>query len=217
VGKKDKKEDMSVGAQIKVMMGGLYSDYNKENYRVSKDLSDDFIESVIRAHEGDSIPGFPSIDAFLALIQPKMNKLKDPAYELVNDVYMYLEGIAVQLMGKNFQRFPTILDEITEIVCRVLANERDKSRKVVGDLVEAEIGYLFTNDNDYLTNRTNFLPKQEAAEPGKPAPKPMDPQKIFLLEMRNRIDQYFNIVVRNLRDATPKAIGHFLVKNSQDN
>jgi len=31
-------------------------------------------------------------------------------------------------------------------------------------------------------------------------------------EMRKRIDAYYNIVLRNVRDFIPKAIGYFLVK-----
>jgi hypothetical protein len=34
--------------------------------------------------------------------------------------------------------------------------------------------------------------------------------------MRNRIDDYFRLVVRNLRDSIPKSIGHFLVRSIQD-
>ena len=36
------------------------------------------------------------------------------------------------------------------------------------------------------------------------------------MEMRKRIDQYFDIVLRNIRDSVPKAIGCFMVKKSQD-
>ena len=38
----------------------------------------------------------------------------------------------------------------------------------------------------------------------------------FVVEMRKRIDQYFDIVVRNVKDSIPKAIGCFLVRKSQD-
>jgi len=31
------------------------------------------------------------------------------------------------------------------------------------------------------------------------------------------VDSYFNLVVRNIRDTIPKMIGHFLVRNSQEN
>ena len=45
----------------------------------------------------------------------------------------------------------------------------------------------------------------------------MDPNKILIEELRARIDSYFNIIVRNIRDSVPKAIGFFLVKSSQVN
>ena len=36
----------------------------------------------------------------------------------------------------------------------------------------------------------------------------------FVSEMRKRIDAYFEIVLRNVKDSVPKAIGYFLVKKS---
>lgn len=35
-------------------------------------------------------------------------------------------------------------------------------------------------------------------------------------ELRTRIDSYFSIVVRSVRDSIPKAIGFFLVRKSQE-
>ena len=43
----------------------------------------------------------------------------------------------------------------------------------------------------------------------------MDPTKILIAELRNRIDAYFAIVLRNVRDSVPKAVGHFLVRATQ--
>jgi len=37
---------------------------------------------------------------------------------------------------------------------------------------------------------------------------------MFILELRSRIDAYFNLVVRGVRDSVPKAIGWFLVRQS---
>ena len=39
---------------------------------------------------------------------------------------------------------------------------------------------------------------------------------VFVSEMRKRIDAYFEIVLRNVKDSIPKAIGYFLVKKSQE-
>jgi len=37
---------------------------------------------------------------------------------------------------------------------------------------------------------------------------------VFVKEIRARIDAYFKISVRNVRDTIPKTIGYFLVKAS---
>jgi len=39
---------------------------------------------------------------------------------------------------------------------------------------------------------------------------------VFVKEIRARIDTYFRIVLRNVRDTIPKQIGYFLVKMSQE-
>ena len=39
---------------------------------------------------------------------------------------------------------------------------------------------------------------------------------IFVNELRARLDTYFRIVVRNMRDSIPKIIGHFLVHAVQN-
>jgi hypothetical protein len=81
---------------------------------------------------------------------------------------------------------------------------------VVENIVDCEEGYLFTNDMDYLTTRTDLIPKSD------PMSGPRDPRKLFVDEIRLRIDTYFRLVIRNVRDTIPKAIGFFLVRGSMD-
>jgi dynamin 1-like protein len=50
----------------------------------------------------------------------------------------------------------------------------------------------------------------------RPQP-PIDAKNIFIKEIRNRIEAYFKLIVRNLRDSIPKIIGNFLVKEIQEN
>ena len=52
------------------------------------------ITKAIQMHEGDGLPGFPSVDVFIYLINPQLEKLRDPALELIQDTYQLLEGIA---------------------------------------------------------------------------------------------------------------------------
>lgn len=58
------------------MFEELYEEESQSNFKVTKDLSDNDIEKAIKNHQGDSIPGFPSIHAFLYLLSPRLQKLK---------------------------------------------------------------------------------------------------------------------------------------------
>ena len=63
----------------------LYSEF--EGYRACSEYTDMHIEKAIQMHEGDGLPGFPSVDVFIYLITPQLDKLRDPALELLQDVY----------------------------------------------------------------------------------------------------------------------------------
>jgi hypothetical protein len=76
-----------------------------------------------------------------------------------------------------------------------------------------------------MTQRTSFIPQQQLQQntgpvdprnPQAQQPKPVDPEKLFIDEMRTRIDAYFAIVLRNIRDTIPKIIGNFLVRAVQE-
>lgn len=59
-------------------------------------------------------------------------------------------------------------------------------------------------------NRTDIVPGN------KDEKKHLSSTTVFVMELRQRIDSYFNLVIRNVRDRVPKTIGHFLVKKCQD-
>jgi vacuolar protein sorting-associated protein 1 len=106
----------------------------------------------------------------------------------------------------------------------------------VESIIDAEQNYLFTNDYDYLQNRTDIVPQQEQNPNPQPQQQPNQSvgqqltnavkgnsnssknsgSNLFVKEIRARIDAYFKLVVRNVRDCIPKTIGYFLVKSSQD-
>lgn len=72
-------------------------------------------------------------------------------------------------------------------------------------LLDAEISYLYTNDITYLMG--NFaLTEQEKKKIN--SNKVKDP---LIFELRKRIDSYFKLVVRNLRDLVPRQIFNFLI------
>ena len=72
---------MSGGARIKMQFFKLYKEF--ENFNATQEYSDMAIERAIAMHEGDQIPGIPSVDVLQYLIAPQMDKLRDPALELI--------------------------------------------------------------------------------------------------------------------------------------
>jgi len=215
--------ELSGGAKIKLMYQDLFSEFLDK--RATEHMSDDHINKAIVLHQGDSIPGFPSVDSFLYLITPLLKRLRDPSNELLNNVHLYLEGISSQLIDKIFARFPTIIDDINDIVNRALKEEKEITKDLIENVIESERTYIFTNDLEYMTQRTSFIPQPTNPQPVSHDPRnpqsqqqapPIDPEKLFIDEMRTRIDAYFAIVLRNIRDTIPKLIGNFLVKAIQE-
>jgi hypothetical protein len=48
-----------------------------------------------------------------------------------------------------------------DIIITVLQEEREKTRALVESVIDAEQNYLFTNDSDYLTQRTDIVPQAD--------------------------------------------------------
>jgi hypothetical protein len=199
------------GYKIKEYFRGLLDEYTGK-YQATEKYSDEYINYALQVHEGDSIPGFPSIDAFYFLLKPRLEELKEPIQECLANVFSYMELLSSKILDVTFQRFPKIIDDMNEFVTKFLHSEKDKAKYIVDSIVDMEISYLFTNDNDYLINYTTFIPKNQDKKN-----EIVDSKNIFTREIRNRIEAYFKLVVRNLRDSIPKAIGYFLVKSIQEN
>lgn len=88
-----------------------------------------------------------------------MEKLREPALDLLQDVYHMLEQMAQGIVDRIFARFPTLVPEVMDIILNCLQEEKERTRAIVESIIDAEQNYLFTNDADYLTNRTDIVPQ----------------------------------------------------------
>ncbi len=223
------------GFKIKILYKKLLEEFTGD-YKATAGYSDENINYALTIHEGDSIPGFPSVDAFIYLLRPQLEKLKDPIEECFQEVFQYLDFLSGKIMEKTFTRFPQAINDMTDLVSNYLMEERDKTKYLIDSIVDMEINYLFTNDYDYLNNFTTFIPKSNkpsqnnmsGGNDGKNqgnnnmnndinSQPPIDAKNIFIKEIRNRIEAYFKLIVRNLRDSVPKIMGNYLVKEIEEN
>ncbi|KAH8738571.1 hypothetical protein FG386_001986 [Cryptosporidium ryanae] len=270
-------DGMSSGAQIRVIFNELLDEYTESD--VTSELTDYDIDTAIRMHEGDSMPGFPSPDMFEYLILPHLRKIQSPVMDCLDKVTSALENVSQKVAHKVFSRFPKLSDQILDRSQEILLEEKERTKIILEQLVEAETGYLFTNDSKYLSehgsviNNNNNSPNdprsngqqgavqdpniqigpdgqpiqnreqtktsqifsqvqqtvgsvtnslsanlwnQDPFSQNKDTKKKTRYSQVFLKEIRKRLDSYFSIVVRNIRDSVPKIIGHFLVRQIMD-
>ena len=224
------------GYKIKIIYKKLLEDYTKD-FKATAGYTDDNINYALTIHEGDSIPGFPSVDAFTYLLKPQLERLREPIEEMFNEIYQYIDFLSGKILEKTFARFPQIINDMGDFINNFLNNEKTKTKYLVDSIVDMEINYLFTNDYEYLNNFTTFIPKNQNSNNNQNNinnPKgniqnnnnnnlnndnfqQMDAKTIFIKEIRNRIEAYFKLIVRNLRDSIPKIIGNNLIKSIEDN
>lgn len=200
-------KDIQGGLVIKQAFNDLLKDFTNE-FRATSAYSDEDIERAIMMHEGDSIPGFPSVDVFVYLIQPQLERLREPVIDCLQEIHSHLENLAHKIIERIFYRFPGVVSEICEVASSVLAKTREHCREITESLIDSEEGYIFTNDFAYLTQRTDIIPKNDA--------RARDANAVFVNEVRSRIDAYFSLVIRNVRDSVPKVIGYFLVRDTME-
>ena len=201
-----KDQELAGGAKIKAAFFALYDIYAHPQFRAIDHLKDQEISNSITLHEGDNLSGFPSVEVFYYLIQPEIEKLKEPALGCLTDIYYYLEQLAHTLLEKSFIRFPSMIGELLAVAQQIMGEEREKTRYIVESLIDSEVGYMFTNDSDYQGKRTDIIPRMDESN------RSLDGTKVYVMELRERVESYFRLVVRNIRDSVPKAIGTFLVR-----
>ena len=225
------------GFKIKDMFKNLLEEFTRKEYKATKEYDDQKIDDALTIHEGDSIPGFPSVDAFIYLLRPQLEKLKEPIEDCFQEVFNYLDFLSGKILEKTFTRFPQAINDMTDLVSNYLAEEKEKTKYIIDSVVDMEINYLFTNDKEYLDNFTSFIPKYQKRMQMQNNPSnkdiknekgqdnnneannqiKVDAKKLFILEIRNRIEAYFKLIVRNLRDMIPKIMGNNLIKEIEDN
>ena len=200
--KKERKNHETITFLLNSAFADLYEDLAHKDFRITKDYTDDYIRNAIDVYQGESIPGFHSFDSFLFLIHPKLDMLKQPVHVLLDDCKLVLENKGLEIIDRVFKKFHALHHEVREIFLRVLSASKKKTRKIVDNLMKNEENYLFTNDSIILSGEIIDVKEK----------RKFNASDILVLELRARIDKYFHIVVRNMRDVIPKVIGQFLVK-----
>ena len=186
--------------QVTKLFSELFEDYIAKDFQITKDYSDDKINTAINIYQGESIIGFYSFDSFLELINPKLELLKHPVFHLLDESKNVLETRGLEIIDNVFKKFGKIAIEVKDTFQKHLNKVKSDTRRILETLMNCEEDYIFTNDPAMLD--LSGLEPLKAKSSGS----------IMVAELRIRIDNYFNIIIKNLRDTIPKILGQFLIK-----
>lgn len=200
--KKSKKEP--IGVSIRRLLLDIFKDYKKD--KLDSLLTDKLIKATFVNYGSSGLPGYPPFSAFQNLLYPLLQKLVPKSSELVDRIYFLLEKNIQELLDKIFYRFPDLKTTVAEYALKNLIKCRDSAEEMVNNLMEAELGYLYTSDEEYLSFHGAILPPRKGEN--------MKMSEAFVIEIRERVKDYFFLVFRNLRDSIPKTIGQMLLNDS---
>ena len=151
-----------------MIFNDLYADILKPSHQASNKYTDKQIREAINTHQGDNLPGFLSAGAFMSLMMPLMEKLRDPAADCLNEVHGSMESVAVALVNDSFARFPTLVDEISQSILDVIEKEKDIAKNLQNLIMDSECTYLYTKDPEYIQQiYAGFDPKARTKETSK--------------------------------------------------
>lgn len=128
-----------------------------------------------------------------------IDKLKEPILHLIEECKTILEEKGVEIIDQVFKKFHVLNHEVKEAFLNELNERKKEVKKILENLIRCEDNYLFTNDPSFLSLAVH-VEKNEKRD-------------LLVLELRSKVNAYFCIIVRNLRDIVPKIIGQFLVKH----
>lgn len=109
-----------ISSDIRQELNGIYQDQYDE--AATEDITDKDIDKAMINFPGDStIPGFPSIDAFLALLNPLLKKLQTPAYDINNKVHEIMEIEAMNIIGDVLStKYPEFNARFKDLIKKIL-------------------------------------------------------------------------------------------------
>lgn len=99
----ESKVRVLASAQINMLFNKLYNNYIM-NYKASAVYRDSEIEKTVAMHSGNTLPGYISMDCFLALSNPLLEKMRSPAIELLENINSVLKTCGSRLIGKSFHK-----------------------------------------------------------------------------------------------------------------
>jgi len=113
------KVKVLASAQISILFNNLYKNY-LNRFNASIQYRDADIDRIVGMYTGNTLPGFLSVDCFIALLSPLLEKLRMPAIELLEKIYLILKTVGSTLINETFQKMFALKEVLLRLFNEVL-------------------------------------------------------------------------------------------------
>lgn len=163
---KDGQEKMKVlaSAQISILFNNLYKNY-LQSYKASQNYRESEIEKIVGMYSGNTLPGFVSIDCFIALLSPILDKLRKPALEILEKVYSILKTVGSSIINEIFKKSQYLKEIVLRLFNDVLEECREKTEDMINKFMDCETRVIFTKDPEYIINSHSWPEEAQPAQP----------------------------------------------------
>ena len=227
-----------------VKISQLYTDFLDKfiDFKPSISFKNEKIIEAIQKTEGCGLSGFPNGDVIYALLDDKLEELREEINTFSEDIYVTVNQLFKTIINRFFARFPKALNSIEELIISFLDQEFNKTKKLFNDLAEMNFTYLYVDElsKEYKTLIQDSLLKKglqvnTTSEPNSQnylfskdtkdlsffkATKEKDKDNYYqglANYVKSLVDFIYSEMIRNLREYIPKATGNFFIKSLKTN
>ena len=111
---KAKKKGVLAASKIHIIFSNLYKKF-MQNYKVSRRYKDRDILKTVKMYKGNTLPGFVSMDVFIALCSPLLEDLRQPALDTLDKVYNIIKAVGSNALNDIFDSIPQLKDVLVEL------------------------------------------------------------------------------------------------------
>lgn len=101
---------------------------------------------------GNTMPGFISVDCFMALISPLMEKLRAPVEELLDQVGLILKNTGLFFIQEIFQNKESVKDALNDLFLKLLSSSKENCLYLLTNFIDCQVKVVFTKDPQYIMN-----------------------------------------------------------------
>ncbi len=177
---------------------------NNERMKITNLYDNFLIELYLEKNNNIKLPNkLQKNISFLELLTPNLKIIEKESIFLFETIVEFLFKLSHKSIHIIFKRFDSMENKISEIIENIFEKQVKNTKVILEQILKYELTYEFTNDK-------NFLEKYEKQEI-------IINDKVNKTLLQIALNDYYLIIIRNIRNIIPKTIQYKLIINLENN